>query len=98
MLLTLLSFGKDSLSRQLEVRFFLHLSEKDRRPDVEGRADIEDRAQRGVCFAEFDQTDEGSFITSFCGQCILAHLLLRSSLPQQLAKGDRRISPRIGCP
>ena len=86
------------LRRQIEVRRFFHLPEKDRRPDVESRADIEDRAQGRVGLSKFDQTDESSLVPGFRGQGILAHLLLRPPLPQQLAKSDRRISPRIGCP
>ena len=70
------------LRRQIEVRRFLHLSEKHRRSDVESSADIEDRAQGRVCLSKFDQTDESSLVPGFRGQGILTHLLLCPSLPQ----------------
>jgi hypothetical protein len=71
-----------SSHRQLEVRLFLHPPEKGRRPDVESRADIEDRAQGRVGLSKFDQADESSFVPGFRGQGILTHLLLCPSLPQ----------------
>ena len=67
MLLTLLSFGGDRLSRQLEVRFFLHLSEKDRGSNVQRRADIKDGAQRRVSLAAFDQANEGPLVPRLRG-------------------------------
>jgi hypothetical protein len=54
------------LGRKVEVRCFLHPTDKDRRLDVQSSTDIENRTQGGIGLAAFDQADKRTFITCPC--------------------------------
>src|ERR1700689_2184075 len=80
--------------RQFKSRQLFYLPQKYRRLHPQRAADIKDTSQRWVCFAQFDEADEGAFVARPRRESFLAHLLPQAMLPQQLSERCGRIEFR----
>jgi len=61
--------------RQLKAGELFHLTQKYGWLHLERTADVEDAAERGVGFSQFDEANEGTLIAGLGGKRLLAHLL-----------------------